>query len=217
MPHSQGSFRKPDAEFLSWAATINTSCHEHPEWGIDISRVYNFDYLLSNAKSTYEANSNRATRNSTTAQYKNAAFGELKHFLGLFINTLEGDTNVPDAALAFMGLRPRTHKGYQPLDVPKETPGMKLERVHDELTVYVSQPAKDHQKETVAPIRYHGFALRYKKEDDPAYQTIISTRLHHTLFFSQEDEKKRIFLSAAWVNPRLQTGPWCEEVSVVMS
>jgi hypothetical protein len=58
--------------------------------------------------------------------------------------------------------------------------------------------------------------LRYKIEGDADYRTVISTRLHHTLFFEQIDEGKRISLSAAWVNPRLEPGPWCEEMAEVI-
>jgi hypothetical protein len=49
-----------------------------------------------------------------------------------------------------------------------------------------------------------------------AWQTVVSTRLHHTIFFEHDDEGKRITLSAAWVNPRFEPGPWCEEISEVI-
>jgi hypothetical protein len=40
--------------------------------------------------------------------------------------------------------------------------------------------------------------------------------LYHTLLFEQADEAKRIFLSAAWMNPRLEEGPWSEEFSEIV-
>jgi hypothetical protein len=58
--------------------------------------------------------------------------------------------------------------------------------------------------------------LRYKKEGDADYKTVVSTRLHHTLFFERDDEGKRVTLSAAWVNPRLEAGPWSDEISEVI-
>lgn len=32
----------------------------------------------------------------------------------------------------------------------------------------------------------------------------------------QADETKRVILSAAWVNPRLQPGPWSNDVTEVI-
>jgi hypothetical protein len=215
--HSQATLQKPDAQLLAQANTIHEQCHRHaPDWQIDPSRLMTYDTVLANANTAYAANNDKATRNAITSATKKAAFGELKHFMGPFIDYLEVNTNVPDTALEFMGLRPRQHHAHQPLPRPAEAPVISVKRQHDEITVYVARPEHDQPTAGVAPHQYHSFMLRYKKEGDADYQTVVSTRLHHTLFFERDDEGKRVTLSAAWTNPRLEAGPWSEDISEII-
>jgi hypothetical protein len=115
-----------------------------------------------------------------------------------------------------MGLRPRTHHAHQPLPPPQKAPVVTVKKLHDEIIVYVAQPEQDHPTGSLAPVEYHAFRLRWKFEGEAQYRFEVSTRLHHTLYFEQTDETKRVLLSAAWVNPRLQPGPFSEEISVVI-
>jgi hypothetical protein len=82
--------------------------------------------------------------------------------------------------------------------------------------VYVARPEHDQPTSGIAPHQYHSFMVRYKFEGDADYKTVVSTRLHHTLFFGRDDEGKRVTLSAAWVNPRLEPGPWSDDISEVI-
>ncbi|MDR0619704.1 MAG: hypothetical protein LBG17_07400 [Bacteroidales bacterium] len=215
---SRSTLQKPDAQFLSHSNTINTECHEHQtEWTIDSGQLQTFDGKLEAANTAYAANSDLSKKNATTSEHKKATFAELKNFLGAFINTLEGNLNVPDEALARMALRPRHHHAFQPLPRPADAPVISLHAQHDEITVYASRPEHDQPTATVAPADHFGFIIRYKKEGDAGYKTVVSSRLHHTLFFEQEDEGKRVYLAAAWVNHRLEEGPWCPEISQVIS
>jgi hypothetical protein len=217
MTHSQSTLQKPDAQFLAQANSINGQCHLHePDWALDSPRIMQFDVALSNANSAYAVNLDPATKTAITSANKKVAFGELKHFLGSFIDYLEVNTNVPDAALAAMGLRPRQRHVFQPLPRPTAPPVISVKRLHDEITVYVAQPEHDQPTSGVAPTHYHSFIIRYKLEGDADWHTVVSTRLHHTLHFEQTDETKRVTISAAWVNPRLEPGPWCEEISEVI-
>jgi hypothetical protein len=216
MTHAHGTVKRPDAQFLAQANSINSQCHAHEAgWGIDPARLATFDLLLANANTTYAANSNKATKNAITVINKNAAFGELKHDLAMFINYLEGDTDVPEEALALMGLRPRQHHAHRPLPRPAEPPALSTKKQHDEITVYVMRPGHDHPTVGVESLYHYGFALRYRIEGEME-QTVISTRLHHTLFFECTDEGKRVFLSVAWINPRFETGPWSDEISEII-
>jgi hypothetical protein len=217
MLHRHSTLQKPDAAFLEQAHTVNNQCHLNlPVWDIDPARLTTFDTLLANADSAYQANSDIATRNATTSALKKAAFGELKHFMGMFIDYLEVNERVPDTALEFMGLRPRHQHVHQPLPRPADQIVITVRKQHDEMTVYAARPEHDHPTAGVGPVHYHGFMLRYKFEGADKYQTLVSTRLHHTLFFEQADEGKRVFLSAAWVNPRLEPGPWSEEIPEII-
>jgi hypothetical protein len=217
MPHQQRTLQKPDAEFLAQANTINGQCHlNEGAWKIDEERLALFDALLHNANNAYAANNDKATRTAITSALKKAAFGELKHFEAPFIDYLVANLNVPDTALEFMGLRSRQHHAHQPLPRPTTPLVMSIKRLHDEITVYVAEPEHDQPTSSVAPAHHHGFMLRYRMENETGYQTVVSTRLHHTLYFERTDETKRIYLSAAWINPRIEPGPWCEEISEVI-
>jgi hypothetical protein len=216
MSRNEGILNKPDAEVLAKANSINSQCHLHEtDWGLDQPRLATFDTVLFNANTAYAANSDSATKNAVTVANKNAAFGELKHVESTFIDYLELNTQVPDAALAAMGLRPRQRHVYQPLPRPKENIVITTKKQHDEITVYAARPEQDHPTDGVGPVHYHGFALRYKVEGE-VEKIVISTRLHHTFFFERTDETKRVTISAAWVNPRLETGPWSDEITEVI-
>jgi hypothetical protein len=140
----------------------------------------------------------------------------LRRFLGTFINYLEINDSVPDAAIKSMGLRPRHRTARQPLARPDEELLLSVKKLHDEITVYVQRPEHRHTTTTMAPARYHGFILRYRIEGEEQYQIALSTRLRHTILFDRANEGKRVFLSAAWVNPRLENGPWSKEISEII-
>jgi hypothetical protein len=84
------------------------------------------------------------------------------------------------------------------------------------MKVYVTRSELGHPTQTTKRESYAGFKLRWRFEGETAYHTEISTRLYYTLLFEQADETKRIFLSAAWMNPRLEEGPWSEEFSEIV-
>lgn len=217
MSKRKGTLDKPDAEFLAQANTINSQCNQHKtDWKIDDDRLTTFDGLLGVANTAYAANRDKATKNATTSARKKAAFGELKHFLGPFIDYLEVNFSVPDAALDAMGLRSRHHHAHLPLPRPTDEVVLSVRKQHDEMTLYASRVELGHPTAATALATHHGFMLRYKIEGEEHYRTVISTRLHHTLFFEREDEGKRVYLSAAWVSPRLETGPWSDEFSEVI-
>ena len=218
MAYKESTLQKTDVEFLATAENIEQQCALHVgDWHLESDSVNELTQLTATARQAYEANSEIATKNRTTSEAKKAAFSALKHFLGIFINALEGNLRVPDAALALMGLRPRTHHAGQPLPAPKTAPVVSVDRHHDELIVYVARPEHDQPTATVAPAEYYGFLLRWKWDDAGEWKTVISTRLHCTLQFEHADRGKSVILSAAWVNPRLQPGPFSDDLTEVIS
>jgi hypothetical protein len=210
MPHA--TLQKPDAEFIALSRTISEQCHSHKtEWALNDDQLNNLAALLATAESAYEANLDSATKNATTSIYKRAAFDELKRFLGMFVNYLEGYDRVPDSAIELMGLRPRHPQGRQSLPPPQEAPAISVEKLSDEMIFYVMRPKHGQPTSGVGLPHHHGFKLRWKYADAAEWREVVSTRLHTTLYFDREDEGKRIIFAAAWVNPRLQEGPWCKE------
>jgi hypothetical protein len=57
-----------------------------------------------------------------------------------------------------------------------------------------------------------GHSNPFQIDGETQWQTIVSTKLHYTLIFTDAEEGKYIRLQAAWVTPRIQNGPWSEEV-----
>jgi hypothetical protein len=216
MPHRRSTLQCPDKQFIAIANSINELSAIHAsEWHLDPEQITMLQTLTTNANIAYVANNDLATKNHTTAVAKQFAFGELKRFLGIYISALVGNIHVSDEALAVMKLRPRSHKARRPISAPTVQPVVSITSLHDELTVYVAQP-HIHPTASVAPEDYHAFALRWKFEGDTEYKTVISTHMHHTLFFDQKDETRRVILSAAFVNPRLQPGPWSNDITEVL-
>ncbi|MDR2121237.1 MAG: hypothetical protein LBP64_10270 [Tannerella sp.] len=217
MARRSGTLERPDADFLALANTIYSQCSQHIlEWVIDGDRFNEFDSLLKAANGAYEANSDKATKNAMTSAAKKAAFGELRRFLGAFIDYLEVNIHVPDAAIEYMGLRPRKRRASQPLPPPKERLVLLIRKLHDDMTLYASRPDQGHPTESAGPKRYHGFMIRYKLEGEAIYRMAVSTRLRHTLRFDRADTGRRVCISAAWVNPRLEPGPWSDEITEII-
>jgi hypothetical protein len=114
------------------------------------------------------------------------------------------------------GTHPVAHLGTVEYISIAAASSMSVRKHHDEMTVYAARPEQGHPDGSVAPVHYHGFTLRYRMEDEKEYRTVVSTRLHHTLFFEREDEGRRVCFTAAWMNPRLEPGPWSGEISEVV-
>jgi hypothetical protein len=214
MSNSNGYMPRKDAEFIAWTKTIYRDCSENaPTWQLDTTLLNQFNDLVVTATAAYENNADKELRNRATVKLKDAAFLALKLFLSTYINTLEGNNNIPDEAIESMGLRPRHPHAHQPIPVPTEAPVLTaIVGQHHDVTVYASTLQHGHPTAFLKDGKYAGFMLKYLMDGETQWQSIVSTRLHYTLIFTDADEGKYIRLQAAWVNPRMQNGPWSEEV-----
>jgi hypothetical protein len=214
MANSNGYMPRKDGDFIAWAKTIYHDCHEYAEqWEIPSEVIAQLSDLVDLADEAFQTNSDKERKNKASVSAKDAAFLSLKQFLQAFINTLEGNLAVPDEAITAMGLRPRHPHAHLPDPVPTEAPVLTvIVGQHHDVTAYVSTLQKGHPSEFLAKGKYAGFILKYLVDGEIQWQSIISTRLHYTLIFTDAEEGKHIKLQAAWVNPRMQNGPWSEEV-----
>jgi hypothetical protein len=209
--------KQPDKQFIAFLTAFCTYVDDHEmEWFIEDRRVKQLHALANAAIKAYNTNLDPYQSNHFTATDKKHAFAELKNFLGIFIDSLEGNPDVSDKELDDMKLRPRKQPAHQPLPIPAEVPLMETIQQHHEITVYVTrmelgQPAHGEQ---LRP--FHGFKLRWKFEDETHWHFEISTRLHHTIYFEAADEAHRVTLAVAWINPRLQEGPWTINQTLVI-
>jgi hypothetical protein len=208
-----------DNEFIAWAKTIYKDCSDNVEvWVLDATVIAQFSDLLEAADEAFQHNSDLESRNRASVSIKNATFAALKSFLKMYIDTLEGNTNIPDEAIESMGLRPRHPHAHQPIPIPTETPVLTaVVGQHHEVTAYVSTLQHGHPTAYLKDGKYAGFILKYLVEGETQWQSVVSTKLHYALIFTDENEGKRIRLQAAWVNPRIQNGPWSEEVNELIN
>jgi hypothetical protein len=203
-----------DAEFIAWAKTIFYDCSENAEaWEIASEVIAQFSDLVEIANEAFLVNSDKERRNKASVSTKDAAFLRLKQFLHTFVSALEGNLAVPDEAITAMGLRPRHPHAHQPIPVPTEAPVLTaVVGQHHDVTVYVSTLQHGHPTEYLKDGKYAGFVLKYLIDGESQWQSVVSTRLHYTLIFTDAEEGRYIRLQGAWVNPRIQNGPWSEEV-----
>jgi hypothetical protein len=216
--HRKSTLERPDNEFIALANTIEAQCSEHAEeWDIDTERLSTLRSLTATAGDAYEKNSDRATRNHLSVTRKKNAFRELRLFLSPYINYLLGNLSVPEEALATMSLRPRRRTARLPKPRPVDAPLVKVDHQRNEIKVYVTRPDLGHPTQSTSRESYAGFKLRWRFDTETADHIEISTRLHHILFFTREDEARRIHLSAAWINHRLEEGPWSDTLTEIIT
>jgi hypothetical protein len=210
---------KDDAGFIAWAGTIHRTCTEHAAvWNLDMEQMAQFDTLYEVAETKYRINTNLDLKNRVTVNAKNAAFVALKSFLSMFVDALEGNLSVPDEALNDMALRSRHPGAHQPIGIPTEAPVLTVVvGQHHDVTLYVSTLQHGHPTQFLKDGKYAGFLLKYLIEGETEWQTVISTKLHYTLIFTDDEEGKQITLKAAWLNPRMQNGPWSEKVTELIN
>jgi hypothetical protein len=208
-----------DSEYIAWAQNISLQCTDHSrEWSINIETLTTLQTFVDNAKNAYDANINRETANHYTAVNKRESFKALKRFMSTFIMALVSNFAIPNAELVAMGLPSREHHAHEPLPVPSEAPEVTtIVGQHHDITIYVMIPQLGHPSEHLKKKGYHGFVLRYRKEDETDWREIHSTSLHTTLIFENDDEGKHIMLTAAWINPRIEHGPWSDELRVLIN
>ncbi|MDR0750695.1 MAG: hypothetical protein LBF62_14150 [Tannerellaceae bacterium] len=214
---TRSTLKQPDKEFIAFANDFYAQVDDHQIlWGLDADRVKKLETYTRLATNAYNANNTPSTRNHLTSVTKKQTFGELKQFLSLFIDSLEGNEDVTDEHLADMHLRPRRQPAHKPLPVPTEAPLLISSQQHDEITIYVTRSEQGQPAHGVQLQPYHGFKLRWKFEDEDEWHVEMSTRLHYTIFFDTKDETRRVSITVAWMNPRLQEGPWTQPISMVV-
>ena len=208
-----------DADFIAFARNLDATCSAHaPDWGLDMDEVAKLNRLFSAADVAYNANMNPETHNRRTTSDKRVAFLDLKVFLGIFIPVLVANMNISENDLEAMGLPSRIHHSHERLPVPSDAPEVTaVVGQHHDITVYVAIPQHGHPSEYLKKKGYHGFVVRHRKEGDPEWHEESTTQLHRILLFDPEDEGKHLTLTTAWINPRLEHGPWSDEISVLIN
>jgi hypothetical protein len=212
--HTTGTIPRQDSELLAYSRLIEATCRLHQtsaEWNIDTALLQQLTDLNTAAKTALDANASLETRNHFTVAAKNAALAALRAFLSGFIDYLLGNLSVTDEGLDAMGIRPRHPVHHQPLPPPSEAPVIALVTgQHHDLDIYFYKNQAGHPTTYLADPNHYGVLLQYRFEGAPDWQQAIITKKHHTLIFDDASEGKYLQVRAAWLNPRLQQGPWSD-------
>jgi hypothetical protein len=210
---------RKDAEFIAWALNVDVQCTQNQaNWQLDAGKVQTLNALTASAHNAYLANENPETRNRLTTASKRMTFASLRSFFSTYVPVLVANEAISEDALAGMGLPSRQHHFHTPLPVPTEAPEVSaVVGQHHEITVYVNIPQHGQPSEFLSKKGYHGFVVRYRKDGDAEWTEEHSTSLHHMLFFDSEDEGKHLTLTVAWINPRIERGPWSDEIRVLIN
>lgn len=207
-----------EEEFVAWARSLASSCTERQtEWGLDPATVQKLNTLTHDAGEAYEHNRNTEYCNRASRVHKDACIAALRQFLRFFIPTLRANEAVEESDLKALGLPSRKRHARQPLPEPREVPEVYVTKSNRQyMKVHVRIPQHGHPTQSRTRKAYHGFTVRYRKEDETGWHDEYTTRLHLNLVFGDEDRGKRLLLMAAWINPRLQRGPWSTEMNVII-
>jgi hypothetical protein len=187
-------------------------------WKVDTALLDRTTLAAADAITAYNDNANPETRSHKTASIKTVAFNKLKVCMAEVDHSLRANLSVPEGDLIAMGFRPRENHAHEPLPAPEEAPELiVVAGQHHEVTVYASVPLHGHPLDSVRKRSYHGLVFRYLVEGQEEWREKNSTRLKTTLEFAPEDEGKRLTILAAWMNPRLERGPWSDETIVLVN
>ncbi|MDR1407735.1 MAG: hypothetical protein LBJ23_06795 [Tannerella sp.] len=206
-----------DGEFIVWAQNICSKCvANQTAWNLSKDEVTEFTDLESDA--AYAADQNPETKNRQTKRRKQKAFADLKEFMARFTNAMEYNTAIPDNDIEAMGLRPRAHHHHEPDKIPDEAPGATVVTgQHHDMDIYASVPQFGHATEYLKRKGYYGIVVRTRKDGEEEWHDQYSTRLHVTMIFDAEDEGKYLTITVAWINPRMQAGPWSDEIHTLIN
>ncbi|MDR1681441.1 MAG: hypothetical protein LBS12_06645 [Prevotellaceae bacterium] len=219
MSHYNSYFPRKDGAFLPFAGNIRDKSKLNLQtWHLDTDQVTILDTDTTNAYTAYDANVNPETSNRRTATNKKRAFSDLRHYLRFFTDSFYVNEYISDSDIEAMGLRPRHPHAHEPLPVPGDAPIISdVISQHHTVIIYVANPLQGHPVQHLVSAGYYGFIIRYRKEDETEWMQDASTKLHYSLYFDADDATKHLHFMIAWINPRMQPGPWCDEQIVLIT
>ena len=207
-------------EYLAFVENIKDKVTKNATaWVVPKGPLEQLTNLQAQAQAAYKANSNPETKNRHSSEVLKFALAELKPFVSRFTNLLLGLPRVPDDEIAAMGLRPRRPKKREPSPAPHTMPelGMRVGERH-ETAAFVSTLQHGHPTQHLTDSHVHyAFILRYRFEGETDWKIKLSVSKRMYLTFADEDVGKFLHAQAAWLNRRLEMGPWSEEAVVLIN
>ncbi|MDR0543993.1 MAG: hypothetical protein LBG30_01400 [Odoribacteraceae bacterium] len=208
-----------DAEWIAWAQKFNTDCTTNATaLKLTVAQLQELGSLIYDAKTAYDANSVRTTRNHATAAVKKAAFKVLRNHISALVMTLVGNEAIPNELLDSLGLPTRIHTGHTPKPAPTHTPDLKVESgQHHVVDAFASNPQHGQATTYARAPEEQGVVIRLKLEGEDVWREEHTSRLHTRFTFTDAEVGKRLSLQAAWLNHRMKHGPWSDVVTVIIN
>ncbi|MDR0766033.1 MAG: hypothetical protein LBF09_03730 [Odoribacteraceae bacterium] len=208
-----------DAEFIAWALNIYEKCVTNAtEWKLSTATLQELSKYATDARTAYTTNSNKEDRSRKTAKLKKDSFVALREYLSVFIPTLTSNMNISNGELEAMSIRTRKHHAHHPLPVPPRAPAINVDSgKHHIVSIFASIPQLDGATTYLKSEKYYGICLRTRLEGQEEWHEKNYTRLHVDLLFNDADVKKELSVAIAWINPRLEHGPWSDTVTVIIN
>jgi hypothetical protein len=213
-------FPGKEGELNSWQKSLLRQCTEDTTtWGLDTAMMTQFKAQSDRADLLYRNNLDPSLKNKQTKAYKDEGFHTLKEFIrNTLYPALKANGKVKNADLVSMGFPSREYTAHEPAPVPDEAPipTCLVGQLHD-VTVYAGRPQHAHSTETQRKKGFYGYIIRFRVDGEAEWSEEMSTRLKYVLTFPAGHRGKNVTLMLAWINPRLQRGPWSAEVTVLIN
>jgi hypothetical protein len=208
-----------DENLVYWAFCICANCTTNQTiWKLSKDFIDTFTALVSRARSARAADADPLKSNHATKIARIQATLALREYMRLVVHVLVANDLVTDTDLGSMNLPPRFHPAYNPLPVPTGAPDLRVViGLHHNVDLYASLPRLGQATRYLKKHGTAGILVRYRLDDSPDWTDCYSTRLHHTLRFDSSHVGRRLTLTVAWVNPRLQPGPWSPEHTLIIN
>ena len=198
-------------------------------WGISTTEFKRVENPYLNTRKAYDRNAAKATRGDKSAADLHVDMQRLKPIISDFVISLRGNLTISDDMLIIMNIPLRRRTYHQAHPAPEDDAVFEFRRIAHLLYQIVMQSlAAGHPRQTMTDRRrHHGYWFDYIIIDHdapiPDPETITNwehrefTKLRETITFPASAEGKRLIGRAAWINRRLQNGPWSEPVNITLS
>jgi hypothetical protein len=208
-----------DSEWIAWLWALYTAVSKNKTaWGIPDALLQQLSILANAARSAYNENSNPGTKNHATAAAKDEAFERVKEFLVTFLPSLIANDKIGNEELEAIGLHTRRVVRASALSRPPHAPELEvIAGKQHELDAYASIPRLGQSTSRLKEHEEYALFLRYKREDETTWSEKYSSRMHVRLVFGEEHVGKSVTVTAAWVNPRFEHGPWSAQVTAIIN
>jgi hypothetical protein len=207
-------FSRSDAGLVAWGRVFSAYVSDNAaSIGVDVAIATSLAGAFSSFDAAWQVATDPATRTAgkiADKSAKRAVFTAAARQVAALVHAHPGITA---EELLDMGLSPRDTEPT-PKPIPAFVPGMLLERV-DGHTIYFRLQDTQEPGSRAKPVNVAGAAIYYHVgEDAPTVeqwkQAANVTRTICMLTIPQEyPAGSKVWLTAAWFNPRMQTGPAC--------